>query len=319
MAASDVLRYEQITLAPVLSGGKSAPAGAILREASNFDRGNAPKKLEKGKPNIVDGQKGPWFAEYDVTVPAAGEYELDMLEEESGAGTADVLVNGVLMKEGAPPVQNRAASPDAGGWSVTGIFPLAAGPNTLRLEHKSRFPYFEKLLLTPNPLPKGSPVPLSNIQISRQYGINPAFLDQWVEELRRSKGAPHSALFAWYVFQAQHSLDEKSLSGWTSPAAKLFEGFHPKSAEELAARYQELSDEASRQFLAILASRPVAEQNKLDDEMEDLTPKSAPQQVLPDAGLDALRDLLYEKAGPFRAPDDSRKYFPNGGAEINWP
>ena len=120
------------------------------------------------------------------------------------------LVNGVLMKEGAPPVQNRAASPDAGGWSVTGIFPLAAGPNTLRLEHKSRFPYFEKLLLTPNPLPKGSPVPLSNIQVSRQYGINPAFLDQWVEELRRSKGAPHSALFAWYVFQAQHSLDEKS-------------------------------------------------------------------------------------------------------------
>ena len=58
LAASDVLRYEQVTLAPVLSGGKSAPAGAILREASNFDRGNAPKKLEKGKPNIVDGREG---------------------------------------------------------------------------------------------------------------------------------------------------------------------------------------------------------------------------------------------------------------------
>ena len=309
LAASDVLRYEQIALKPVLSAGRSATPDAIVREASSFERGNAPKKLEKGKTNVVEGQKGPWFAEYDVTVPAAGEYELDMLEEETGGGTADIQVNGVLLKKGAAPVENRAASPDAGGWSVTGIFPLTAGLNTLRLEHKSRFPYFEKLLLAPNPLPKGSPTPLSNIQISRQYGINPGYLDHWVEELRRSKGAPHSVLFAWYAFQAQRSLDEKSLSGWTSPAAKLFEGFHPKSTEELAARYQELSREASRQWQALEASRPSADQSKLDDDMEDLTPKTAPQQVLSDAGLDAVRELLYEKAGPFRAPDDSKQYF----------
>ena len=314
LAASDVLRYERITLAPVLSAGKSAPAGAVIRDASSFERGNAPKKLEKGKANIVEGQKGPWFAEYDVTVPAAGEYELDMLEEESGAGTADVLVNGVLLKEGAAPVQNRAASPDAGGWSVTGIFPLAAGKNTLRLEHKSRFPYFEKLLVTPNPLPKGTPTPLSNIQISRQYGINPGFLDHWVEELRRNKGAPHSPLFAWYAFQAQHSLDERSLAGWTSPAAKLFERDHPKSVEELAGRYEMLCNVVIREFQDYQAAHASADSNKLDDE-EDLAPKTAPQQMLPDAGLDALRELLYEKAGPFRAPDDSRKFFPPAAQE----
>ncbi len=310
LAASDVLRYEQVVLKPVLSAGKSAPPDALVREATSFERGNAPKKLDKGKPNVVEGQKGPWFAEYDVTVPAAGEYELDLLEEETGGGTADIVVNGVLLKTGAPPVENRAASPDAGGWSVTGIFPLNAGKNTLRLEHKSRFPYFEKLLLAPNPLPKGSPVPLSNIQISRQYGINPGYLDHWVEELRRSKGAPHSVLFAWYAYQAQHSLDEKSLNGWTSPAAKLFDGFHPKSAEELAARYQELSNEATRQWLALEAALPAAEKSKLDDDAEDLAPKTGPQPMLSDASLDAVRELLYEKAGPFRAPDDSRQYFP---------
>ena len=53
----------------------------------------------------------------------------------------------------------------------------------------------------------------------------------------------------------------------------------------------------------------------MDDEMEDLAPKSAPQQVLPDAGLEAFRELLYEKAGPFRAPDDSRQYFPAAAQE----
>ena len=108
------------------------------------------------------------------------------------------------------------------------------------------------------------------------------------------KGAPHSALFAWYAFQSQHSLDEKSLTGWTSPASKLFEGYHPKSAEELAAKYQELSNEASRQFLAIEASHP-KDAAKIDDEAEDLAPKTAPQQILPDAGLDALRDMLVRK------------------------
>ncbi len=45
------------------------------------------------------------------------------------------------------PVENREASPDAGGWSVTGVFALKAGRNTIRLEHKSRFPYFEALLV----------------------------------------------------------------------------------------------------------------------------------------------------------------------------
>jgi len=313
LAASDVLRYEQIVLSPALSAGKSAPAGAVVREAASFDRGNAPKKLEKGKPNVAEGEKGPWFAEYDVNVPSAGEYQLDMLEEETGGGTANILVNGVLVKEGLAPVENRAASPDAGGWSVTGIFPLNAGKNTLRLEHKSRFPYFEKLLLAPNPLPKGTPTPLSNIQISRQYGINPGYQDHWVEELRRSKGAPHSVLFSWYAFQANHALDEKSLSGWTSPAAKLFAGFHPKSAEELAARYQELATQAIREWQALPASRPSADQT--DDEMEDLAPKTAPQQLLADAGLDAVRELLYEKAGPFRAPDDSKQYFPAAAQE----
>ena len=46
-------------------------------------------------------------------------------------------------------MQNRAASPDAGGWSYVAIVPLKKGANTIRLEHASRFPYFEKLLIAP--------------------------------------------------------------------------------------------------------------------------------------------------------------------------
>ena len=89
-------------------------------------------------------------------------------------------MNGVLTKKGAAAVENRAASEDAGGWSVSGIFSLAAGRNTLRFEHKSRFPYFEKLSVAPGSIPAGAPVPKTNVQVARQYGINPGFLDHWV-------------------------------------------------------------------------------------------------------------------------------------------
>jgi hypothetical protein len=71
-----------------------------------------------------------------VDVPAAGDYQIELLEEEAGSGTADLLVDGALVKKGAPSVQNRAASPDAGGWSVQGVFALKAGANEIRLEHK---------------------------------------------------------------------------------------------------------------------------------------------------------------------------------------
>ena len=147
---------------------------------------------------------------------AAGEYQLDMLEEETGAGTLDVWVNGVLEMRGKSAVTNRGASPDAGGWSVNGVLGLAAGKNTIRLEHKSRLPYFEALLVTP--LEGNREAPRSPEQVARKYGVNPIFLAQWAEEMRRSKGAPHSVLYALYAYAAKQRLDGDALSGWTSPA-----------------------------------------------------------------------------------------------------
>ena len=229
LAAGDVERYERIHLQPAPAG-----SGLAVRESGSFERGNVSRPPEKGQKNVPAGQKGPFFAEYDLTVGAAGDYQIDLLEEEKGGGTADLWINGVLVKRGAEPIENRAASPDAGGWSVAGIFPLVAGKNVLRLEHKNRFPYFEKLLVAPNPLPKDVPPPKSPAQVARQYGVNPGFLEQWVDHLRRSKGAPHSVLYAWNVYGSGQSLE-----AWTSPAAKLFQDFHPANREELAARYQE--------------------------------------------------------------------------------
>ncbi|MCU1234216.1 MAG: hypothetical protein JWP63_2183 [Candidatus Solibacter sp.] len=293
LAADDVLRYEKIHLRPAISGG-------VRRAANSFDRGNAPRTLEKEKSNAPKGVKGPYFAEYDVTVPAAGEYQLDFLEEEVGGGTVDVHINGMLEQRGRRPVENREASPDAGGWSVTGVFPLKAGVNTIRLEHKSRFPYFEELMVTA--LPAGLNAPRSQVQVSRQYGVNPSFLSAWVEEMRRSKGAPNSVLYAIFAYSEKGSLAGDALAGWTSPAAARFQNFQPKTRDELAAHYQELFAEAGQAWQKELKERagaPKAERNAVQQEAG-----------LSDKQMESFRELSYAKAGPFAAPGDARTYYP---------
>jgi len=291
LAAGDVLRYEKTVLTPAKTGA------GIARAAASFDRGNAPRTLEKGKPNTTPREKAPYYAEFDLTVPVAGDYQFDMLELESGAGTFDIAVNGTLEIKGQPAVTNRGASPDAGGWSVAGVLPLNAGRNTIRLEHKNRFPYFESLQLTA--LAKGVEAPRSPEQVARKYKVNPSYLRQWVDEMRRNKGAPHSVMFALFAYSAKKPLD-----GWLSPARQRFAGFEPKSREELAARYQQLFDEADAAWQAELQSR----KNLPKEKKERNAIKQ--EEGLKDPVLEAFREVSYAKAGPFRAPGDAKQYYP---------
>jgi hypothetical protein len=298
MASYDVQQGARVRLKAVLESASSPlPAGAATREAGGFDHGNIARPLEKKKANTPKDSAGPYFAEYRVSVSKAGEYQIDLFDAETGKGTADLRINGELVQRGAPPVENREASPDEGGWSPLGIFTLNAGENVIRFEHKSRFPYFGKLLVAPNPLPEGAPLPKTTVQIARRYGVNPAFLEQVVEHLARSRGAAASVLYPWEVFGT-----EKALSLWASPGAKLFAGFRPASRAELAARYEEVFRDAVRQWEAL----PAAAREKTPDGKDA---------ALADPALEAYRQLLFAKFGPFRAPGDAKDYYPAASRE----
>ena len=294
LAADDLLRYRQIELQP-------AQVAAIVREASSFDRGNVSREIAKGETNAPKGE-GPFFAEYDVTAEEAGEYQLDFFDAEKGNGTADVWINGELVNYGAKRVRNRAASPDAGGWSVSGVFPLRRGGNTIRLEHESRFPYFEKLLIAKNRLRVGAEIPRTVAQVARQYGVNAGFLEQWVERLNRAKGAPASIFFAWFAHRDKRE-------GWATPAAKTFGVARYHSHEETAVRYQELFNEAVRQWNELHPESTLnyTKRERYKDEQEE--------PALSDPGLEAFRKVLYEKYGPFRPPNGIRKYYSQGAKD----
>lgn len=267
LAAAHVKRDAEVQVAPVESA-----AGALEREAGSFDAGNVPRKLERKKTNVPEGAKGPYWAEYRVTVAREGEYQLDVLDQEKGAGTADVYVNGVWEKRGAPPVQNRAASPEVDGWSYVAVVKLRAGENVIRLEHGSRFPYFSKLMVAPNTLERA---PLNLVQAAARYGVNPGILEQVVEYLEQSNGAAGSVLYAWEVLGT-----DARLEAWTSPVKGLFAAVKTDSAEAVAGRYGEL------------IARAAAEGEKSED-----------------AGVKALHAFLKEKFGPFRAPENARRYY----------
>lgn len=240
LRASAALRADaQMVVAP----SESLSQGIAL--AANAHRaGNVASPLEKKKPNTAKDAKGPFWAEYEVTVPKAGLYQLDIEDQESGQGTQDLYVNGVWMRRGEAPVNNREASPEAGGWKYLAVVELQAGKNVLKLEHARRFPYFTRMLLTPF---AGARAPRTTVQIARAFGVNPSILEQLEDYFDRSQGAEASVLYAWEVNRDAAAVE--------------------RLATEFQAKFQE------------------AEKHP------------------------AIQKFLEEKFGPFRAPEDARRYY----------
>ena len=302
MAAGDLLEFDKTGHVPLLPEDVvTQSSGWILRAASDFDQGNVNRKLEKGKNNIPENTdqrepgRSPYFAEYNFELASPGEYQVQLLEIEARKETADLLVNRVLMKAGLEAIENRFSSPDSAGWSVAGVFPMRAGRNTIRLEHRQSFPYFEKLLIAPNPLLAGRPVPKTRVQVARQYEINPFFLKQWIERLRRSQGALHSVFYRWHAFGT-----DASLTDWTSPASSLFEGVQPVSRDELANHYQVLFRKSVKAWQTLCGVLEEVEEGEEDEARSK--PKEETEKKLDDPALEAMRQVLYEEWGPFRPP-----------------
>jgi cytochrome c553 len=265
LAATALLANNEKRIAPL-----EKEADGIVLAAGAFASGNVPRTLVKGQPNKPKDSKGPYFAEYTIEIPAAGAYQIDILDEEKGSGTADLWVNGHWVRRGLPPVANRAASPEVWGWTALGVFDMRAGANRIRLEHRDRFPHFTKLLVARSTVPDP---PLTAEQTAAAAGLNPSVLNQLVEHLERSRGAASSVLFGWEI--ATSGADRAS---WSSPVAGRFAGL--AEPRQWAARYTEVAQLA-------LAEGAAA-----------------------DAGLKAMHELLTEKFGPFRAPGDARRYYP---------
>jgi len=140
---------------------------------------------------------------------------------------------------------------------------------------------------------------------SRAVRNQPWILDHWAEEMRRAKGAPHSVLLP-VRFRPRGSLDDNSLTGWTSPARKCFKA-STQNARQLAVNYQ---DWFKRRMLSErdLAARPQPDSTS-GYGMDDPAKKDVKESGWPDLSLEAFRECS-TPSRTFRAPEEAKQYFP---------
>jgi hypothetical protein len=262
--------------------------GAIILEAEGYARGNVKRDFADYGPEIgVIYNQGelPNFAEFDVEITEPCSFQIELRYAAAESRPVRLIVNGQSVKSNAAAKTTGSWYPDTQAWSAEAIVQLRAGTNTIRLEREQPFPHFDKLALIPRESagPHGG-VPRTVEQIAAEAGLNPALVEQWSKYLDQTKDDPASALAAWHA--------TTSLAAPVGSNA-LFNDLKMSLEHSLAARYQQLSDEADRAWLALQAG-------------------SAGNGVkaLPDAAQESLRKLLYDPKGPLAVPPKPERFYP---------
>ena len=232
--------------------GTAAVPPARSEPPDSFDRGQcAAQRWRRKSRTCRKDAKGPFFAEYDFTVGRGGRVSARLARRGNRRGHRGHLGQ---RRPGAARQAARGriakASPDAGGWSVAGVFPLKAG--------NEYDPAGAQIAV---PILRGAAGASACREVSRRRNRWTRWPAIWTS-IRDSGavGGRDAAIEGRAEFGAvrdvrvfrEESLAGDALAGWTSPAAERFRGFLPKTREELAARYQELFAEADREWQKVL-------------------------------------------------------------------
>ncbi len=127
-------------------------AAAPTRSAEvDIDR----EKFGRGIGGVIVSVGEESFVEYDVLIPVAGTYQLELRYAiADGPRPLRVSINGKVVKEDAALQPTKTALPADQQMFPVGDYPFQAGKNTIRLVPRipvMGFPYLNRLILTRNP------------------------------------------------------------------------------------------------------------------------------------------------------------------------
>ncbi len=134
--------------------------------------------------------------ECEFQAPRDGLYQLEFHYSSAEARSVALYLNGEFVKSSALARATGTTTPDT--WSVEGIFSLRSGRNTVRLERETQFPKVEQVLIAPSTLPPDR-VPKTALQLAAERNVNPEFLTQWADFLRRTRDDENSILRKWHA------------------------------------------------------------------------------------------------------------------------
>jgi hypothetical protein len=299
LRAATALRREHALLKDLKSiladAATSDTPGVIVVEAENYARGNVKREFTGyGEAIGVIYNQGelPNVAEFDIETSAPGTFQIELRYAAAESRPVRLVVNGKLAKSDAAAKSTGSWFPDTQAWSAEAIVSLAPGRNVIRIECDQPFPHFDKLALVPRKSAGvTNAVPRTAEQIASDAGLNVAILEQWAKYLERTKNDPASPLRAWH--------EATSLAA-PPDANPLFADLVGSVEASLAARYQQLCDDADRAWQALRATE---------------AGKDAKQ--LADASQESLRQILYDPKGPFAIPDKPERFYAaNAAAKV---
>ncbi|WP_394796005.1 DUF1553 domain-containing protein [Armatimonas sp.] len=249
-----------VTLSAAISTPNGAvPAGALIREAEDFTRGNVNKdKGGFGKEIgvLVNAEKYPNRTEYEISVPTAGPYQLDLRYASGDPRPVRVYVNGTLVASNAAGKVTGGFYPQHQQWFAEGVFPLKAGANTLKLERDSYFPHLDKLLLIARP---DAPLTQSLEAVAAETGLIPELVAGLAERLKNGLEArlelpdkPDRLFPAPVQAELKRLDDERTALEKSKPdlprAMSVSEGTPTNLKVHLRGNYLTLGEECFRRF-----------------------------------------------------------------------
>lgn len=159
----------------------------IVVEAEKFDRGNFNRNFDSyGKEiGVIHTIPNSDFAEWDIVVPVAGTYQLEMRYTAEQSRPVRLKLNGKVLLDNTGGAITGSWNPDGQKWEVQGVFAFEAGKNILRLEAKGDLPHIDKFLVVAKPAvdDKGKAVPRTAQEIANGRGLNAVVLKAWAQVL----------------------------------------------------------------------------------------------------------------------------------------
>ena len=284
--------------------GQPAPEGALLIEAEDFARGNVNKDRDgygKGIGVLVNAGQTPNFVEYDLQIPRAGVYQIELRYAAAASRPNRLSLGPQLVRGDAAGKVTGSWNPDTQTWFVEGVVALEAGPIVLRIENPGPFPHIDKLLLAPVRNDQARPDEFQNALKEfvhlRQRPLVAGFLKPMMQELATHKDKPESLWATWHEFAARERGESPPAPRTEGLGGKIRERLlaapTPSSLTELAARYQQLGIEATARWEELQSREATRSLTSLGDEV-----------------LEAFRQPLFSAEGPLKPPAQVEELFP---------
>jgi mono/diheme cytochrome c family protein len=285
--------------------------GAIVLEAEKFKKGNADKSdtgYGEGIGIILSYDPTHTRAEYTITVPTAGEYDLELRYAALESRPVRIVVDGKVVMSDAAKGTTGGWNPDHQAWRPEGRIRLQEGKNTLVIEAQRILPHIDKLAVLPieaqRAVTTGRPSAGTVAEVSQQRKLILEFVTGWADYLRQTK----DPLFA--PWQAVASLPDAGFEKAAGPILAKFEGADslldgptPKTLGELAERYAKVLHDSK---LLVDPAGPFALKTPLPQNPELFYPTELARLSQANAELEAIRKTAPPVVSVLAAEDGAK-------------